>query len=257
MQIAQLFFHNSILIASRTTDFWCFLKELAGLHRILIGFCDLFRKILLKREKTARIIQKAAQKTGSTISFACLLGNVWAIKDVFHVSVCDTSESSANAAQLRLKSEKSTRINQKTAQKQAARFFRLPVLICSSRQRLFPCFFLWCQRIKPPATAIKIRMPTTNAVIFQLPSHKLLPIFTVNAIAGNRAIVVRKNNGSGGIVLLKATMYVRASFGKPGHKNNRNTMRSIFRRFVKKENRSRCSSFTKRFKSGRPIHCTR
>ena len=203
MQIAQLFFHNSILIASRAADFWCFLKELAGLHRILIGFCDLFRKILLKREKTARIIQKAAYKN------------------------------------------------------RQHDFFRLPALICSSRQRLFPCFFLWCQRIKPPATAIKIRMPTTNAVIFQLPSHKLLPIFTVNAIAGNRAIVVRKNNGSGGIVLLKATMYVRASFGKPGHKNNRNTIRSIFRRFVKKENRSRCSSFTKRFKSGRPIHCTR
>jgi len=38
------------------------LKELAGFHRILIGFCDLFRKILLKREKTARIIQKAAYK---------------------------------------------------------------------------------------------------------------------------------------------------------------------------------------------------
>ena len=39
---------------------------------ILIGFCDLFCKILLKREKTARIIQKAAQKTGSTIlSPAC------------------------------------------------------------------------------------------------------------------------------------------------------------------------------------------
>ena len=177
MHIAQLFFHNSILIASRTTDFWCFLKELAGLHRILIGFCDLFRKILLKREKAARINQKTAkkqaawflspacfdmfepskafsmflfmmpanqnantaqlrlksekstrinqknaQKTGSTISFACLLWYVWAIKDVFHVSVCDTSESSANDAQLRLKSEKSTRINQKTAQKQAARF---------------------------------------------------------------------------------------------------------------------------------------
>ena len=151
MHIAQLFFNNSILIASRTTDFWCFLKELARLHRILIGFCNLFRKILLKREKTARIIQKPAQK-------------------------------------------------------QAARFFRLPALICSSRQRLFPCFFLWCQRIKPPATAIKIRIPITNATIFQLPSHKLLPIFTVNAIAGNRAIVVRKNNGSGGIVLLKATM---------------------------------------------------
>ena len=158
MQIAQLFFHNSILIASRTTDFWCFLKELAGFHRILIGFCDLFRKILLKREKTARIIQKAAyknrphdffrlpvlgmfepsktffmflfvipvnrvptlhsfdwkaknqqesirklQKNRQHDSFACLFGDVWAVKDVFHVSVCDTSELSANAAQFRLR----------------------------------------------------------------------------------------------------------------------------------------------------------
>ena len=43
---------------------------------ILIGFCDLFRKILLKSEKSTRINQKTAQKTGSTISFACLLGDV-------------------------------------------------------------------------------------------------------------------------------------------------------------------------------------
>ena len=216
MQIVQLFFHNSILIASRTTDFWCFLKELTGLHRECLSHQRRF-------------------------SCFCL----W-----YQWIECQRCT-------VPIKMPKSTRINQITAKKQAARFFRLPALICSSRQRLFPCFFLWCQRIKPPATAIKIRMPTTNATIFQLPSHKLLPIFTVNAIAGNRAIVVRKNNGSGGIVLLKATMYVRASFGKPGHKNNRNTMRSIFRRFFKKENRSRCSSFTKRFKSGRPIHCTR
>ena len=153
MQIAQLFFHNSILIASRTADFWCFLKELAGLHRILIGFCDLFRKILLKREKAARINQKTAQKqaarffrlpawgclshqrrfscfclwcqwiecqrctasiekrkinknqsenctkTGSTISFACLLGDVWAVKGFFHVSFYDASESSRQPLQ--------------------------------------------------------------------------------------------------------------------------------------------------------------
>jgi len=52
------------------------LKELAGLHRILIGFCDLFRKILLKREKAARINQKTAQKTGSTILSSACFGNV-------------------------------------------------------------------------------------------------------------------------------------------------------------------------------------
>lgn len=40
---------------------------------ILIGFCDLFRKILLKREKTARIIQKTAQKQAARfLSPACL-----------------------------------------------------------------------------------------------------------------------------------------------------------------------------------------
>ena len=43
---------------------------------ILIGFCDLFRKILLKREKTARIIQKTAYKNRQHDSFACLLGDV-------------------------------------------------------------------------------------------------------------------------------------------------------------------------------------
>ena len=170
MQIAQLFFHNSILIASRTADFWCFLKELAGLNRILIGFCDLFRQILLKREKSARIIQKTAQKTGSTIlspaclemfepsktffmflfvipvnqkcqrctiaiekqksasiiqkpaqknrqhdSFACLFGDVWAVKDVFHVSVCDASESECQRCTTPIKMRKSASIIQKTA----------------------------------------------------------------------------------------------------------------------------------------------
>ena len=93
MQIAQLFFHNSILIASRTTDFWCFLKELAGLNRILIGFCDLLRQILLIREKTASIIQKTAQKNRQHDSFACLFGDVWAVKGFFYASFCDTSES--------------------------------------------------------------------------------------------------------------------------------------------------------------------
>ena len=93
MQIAQLFFHNSILIASRTTDFWCFLKELARLHRILIGFCNLFRKILLKREKTARIIQKHAQKQAARFLSPACFGNVWAVKGFFHVSFYDASES--------------------------------------------------------------------------------------------------------------------------------------------------------------------
>ena len=141
MQIAQLFFNNSILIASRTDDFWCFLKELAGLHRILIGFCDLFRKILLKREKTARIIQKAAYKNRQHDSFACLLWYVRAVKDVFHVSVCDTSESSANAAQFRLRCQKSTRINQKTAKKQAARFLSPACFDMFEPSKAFSMFF--------------------------------------------------------------------------------------------------------------------
>jgi len=51
------------------------LKELAGLNRILIGFCDLFRQILLKRKKSARIIQKTAQKNRQHDSFACLFGD--------------------------------------------------------------------------------------------------------------------------------------------------------------------------------------
>ena len=197
MQIAQLFFHNSILIASRTTDFWCFLKELAGFHRILIGFCDLFRKILLKREKTARIIQKAAyknrphdffrlpvlgmfepsktffmflfvipvnrvptlhsfdwkaknqqesirklQKNRQHDSFACLLWYVRAVKDFFHVSFYDASESSANAAQFRLRCQNQQESIRKLHKNRQHDFFRLPAWGCSNRQRLFPCFFM-------------------------------------------------------------------------------------------------------------------
>lgn len=140
MQIAQLFFHNSILIASMTTDFWCFLKELAGLHRILIGFCDLFRKILLKREKTARIIQKAAQKTGSTILSPACFENVWAVKDVFHVSVCDTSESSANAAQFRLRCQNQQESIRKLHKNRQHDFFRLPVLGMFEPSKTFSMF---------------------------------------------------------------------------------------------------------------------
>ena len=108
MQIAQLFFHNSILIASRTADFWCFLKELAGLHRILIGFCDLFRQILLIREKTARIIQKPAQKNRQHDSFACLLWYVRAVKGFFHVSFYDASESSHQPLQSKSECQRPT-----------------------------------------------------------------------------------------------------------------------------------------------------
>ena len=43
---------------------------------ILIGFCDLFRKILLKREKTARINQKTAQKQAARFLSPACFGNV-------------------------------------------------------------------------------------------------------------------------------------------------------------------------------------
>ena len=200
MQIAQLFFHNSILIASRAADFWCFLKELAGLHRILIGFCDLFRKILLKREKTARIIQKAAYKNRQH-DFFRLPALICSSRQRRFSCFCLWYQwIECQRCTVPIKMPKSTRINQKTAKKtgstilspaclgmfepskafsmflfmipvnrvptlhsfdwkaknqqesirklhkkQAARFFRLPALICSSRQRLFPCFFLWYQ----------------------------------------------------------------------------------------------------------------
>ena len=67
-------------------------------------------------------------KTGSTILSPACLGMFEPSKTFFMFLFVMPVNQNANAAQLRLKSEKSTRINQKTAQKQAARFFRLPVL---------------------------------------------------------------------------------------------------------------------------------
>ena len=122
MQIAQLFFHNSILIASRTTDFWCFLKELAGLHRILIGFCDLFRKSLLKREKTVRIIQKAAYKNRQHDFFRLPALICLSHQRRFSCFCLWYQWIECQRCTVPIKMPKSTRINQKTAQKQAARF---------------------------------------------------------------------------------------------------------------------------------------
>ena len=76
----------------------------------------------VEKRKNSKNQSENCKKTGSTILSPACFGNVRAIKDVFHVSVCDTSKSSANAAQFRLRCQKSTRINQKTAKKQAARF---------------------------------------------------------------------------------------------------------------------------------------
>ena len=117
MQIAQLFFHNSILIASRTADFWCFLKELAGLHIILIGFCDLFRKILLKREKTARIIQKAAYKNRQHDFFHLPVLGMFEPSKTFFMFLFVIPVNRVPTMHIPIKMRKSTRINQKTAQK--------------------------------------------------------------------------------------------------------------------------------------------
>ena len=45
---------------------------------------------LIKKQKSSK---KPHKKTGSTISFACLFCDIRAVKDVFHVSFCDASES--------------------------------------------------------------------------------------------------------------------------------------------------------------------
>ncbi len=84
---------------------------------ILIGFCDLFRKILLKSEKSTRINQKTAQKQAARFFRLPVLGMFEPSKTFFMFLFVMPVNQNANAAQLRLKSEKSTRINQKTAQK--------------------------------------------------------------------------------------------------------------------------------------------
>ena len=165
MQIAQLFFHNSILIASRTIDFWCFLKELAGLNRILIGFCDLFRKILLKREKTARIIQKAAYKNRQHDFFRLpVLGMFEPSKTFFHVSVCDTSESSANAAQFRLRCQNRQESIRKLHKNRQHDSFACLFWGCLSHQRRFSCFCLWCQWIECQRCTVPIKMPKSTRI---------------------------------------------------------------------------------------------
>ena len=76
----------------------------------------------VEKRKSSKNQSENCTKTGSTIlSPACF--------DMFEPSKAFSMflfvmpvNQNANAAQLRLKSEKSTRINQKTAQKQAARF---------------------------------------------------------------------------------------------------------------------------------------
>ena len=86
-------------------------------------------QLRLKSEKSTRIIQKAAYKKQAARFFRLpVLGMFEPSKTFFMFLFVMPVNQNANAAQFRLKSEKSTKINQKTAQKQAARFFRLPVL---------------------------------------------------------------------------------------------------------------------------------
>ena len=82
----------------------------------------------VEKRKNSKNYPETCTKTGSTILSPACLGMFEPSKTFFMFLFVMPVNQNANAAQFRLKSEKSTRINQKTAQKQAARFFRLPVL---------------------------------------------------------------------------------------------------------------------------------
>ena len=140
MQIVQLFFHNSILIASRTTYFWCFLKELAGLHRILIGFCDLFRKILLKREKTARIIQKTAQKQAARFLSPACLGMFEPSKTFFMFLFVIPVNRVPTLHSFDWKEKKQQESIRKLHKNRQHDFFRLPVLGMFEPSKAFSMF---------------------------------------------------------------------------------------------------------------------
>ena len=81
----------------------------------MIGFCDLFRKILLKREKAARINQKTAQKQAARFFRLPVLGMFEPSKAFSMFLFMMPVNQNANAAQLRLKREKTASIIQKTA----------------------------------------------------------------------------------------------------------------------------------------------
>ena len=128
----------------------------------MIGFCDLFRKNLLKREKTARIIQKAAYKNRQHDFFRLpVLGMFEPSKTFFMFLFVMPVNQNANAAQLRLKSEKSTRINQKTAQKQAARFLSPACFdMFEPSKALF--MFLFVMPVNQNANAAQLRLRCQN-----------------------------------------------------------------------------------------------
>ena len=96
----------------------------------------------LKSEKSTRINQKTAQKQAARFFRLPVLGMFEPSKTFFHVSFYDASESSANAAQLRLRCQNRQESIRKLHKNRQHDFFRLPAWGCLSRQRLFPCFFL-------------------------------------------------------------------------------------------------------------------
>ncbi len=150
MQIAQLFFHNSILIAIRTTDFWCFLKELAGLHRILIGFCDLFRKILLKREKTVRIIQKAAYKNRQHDFFRLPAWGCLSRQRLFPCFCLWYQWIECQRCTVPIKMPKIDKNQSENCKKTGSTILSPACLGMFEPSKAFSMFSLWCQWIRTP-----------------------------------------------------------------------------------------------------------
>ena len=126
---------------------------------------DWFLRFVLKnsveKRKNSKNHPESCTKTGSTIlSPACF--------DMFEPSKAFSMflfmmpvNQNANAAQLRLKSEKSTRINQKTAQKQAARFLSPACFdMFEPSKALF--MFLFVMPVNQNANAAQLRLRCQN-----------------------------------------------------------------------------------------------
>ena len=100
-------------------------------------------QLRLKSEKSTRIIQKAAYKNRQHDFFRLpVLGMFEPSKTFFHVSVCDTSESSANAAQFRLRCQNRQESIRKLHKNRQHDSFACLFWGCLSHQRRFSCFCL-------------------------------------------------------------------------------------------------------------------
>ena len=122
----------------------------------------------VEKRKISKHHPETCTKTGSTILSPACLEMFEPSKTFFMFLFVIPANQTANAAPLRLKSKNHP---ETCTKKQAARFFRLPVWRCLSRQRLFPCFFMMSANQKCQHCTIAIEKQKSASII-QKPAQK-------------------------------------------------------------------------------------